>query len=157
MALSMTNVVAQIRDLVAGVTGLQAVYAPSETDGNRLPLALNDLPCAMVLPGPSLEYLLSAGQHRHTYEVKIQIFESPGGDVGEATNAILPMVDRVIEKFAGNVALADSDGSNGRANSCVFARHSGFVGLEFGDLPYVGYEVTLVVSEQASATPAPGS
>lgn len=151
MSLSMTTTIAQIRDLVATVTGLERVYAPSETDGNRIPPAFNELPCALVLPGPSIEYILSMGQQRHTYEVRVQIFEAPGGDVGDASNAVLPMVDRVIELFAGNVTLG------ARANSCVFARHGGFQGFEYGDLPYLGYEITLRVSEQATVTPAPGS
>ena len=151
MALSMSTTIAQIRDLVAEVTGLLAVYAPSETDGNRIPLALNTLPCALVIPGPMLAYILSPGQHRHTYEVKVQVFEAPGGDTGEAANTILPMIDAFIEKFAVNVILGT------RANSCIFVRHGGYVGLEYGGMTYLGIEMILEVSEQASATPAPGS
>jgi hypothetical protein len=157
MALSLTTTIGQIRDLVEAVTGLAAVYAPSETDGNRVPAAFNDLPCALVLPGPSLAYILSSGQHRHTYEVKVQIFEAPGGDTGEAANTILPMIDALIEKFAVNVGLANAGGANPRANSCIFSRHSGYVGMEYGGITYLGFEVILDVSEQASATPALGT
>jgi len=133
------------------------VYAPSETDGNRLPVALNDLPCAIVLPGPTQQYILSSGQHRHTYFVRVNIYEVLGADVGDAANAILPMADRMIEKFAVNVGLADADGSDPRANSCLFESRSGFQELEYSGIPYIGYVITLRVSEQASAAPVLGS
>ena len=157
MGLSMSTAIAQIRDLVAEVTGLTAVYAPSETDGNRLPVALNDLPCAIVLPGPTRQYILSAGQHRHTYAVIINIYEALGADIGDASNVILPMGDGMIEKFAVNVGLADADGSDPRANSCLFESSSGFQELEYSGIPYIGYVITLRVSEQASAAPVLGS
>jgi len=157
MTLSMQTVIAQIRDKVAEVSGFQRVYAPSETDGNRIPPAFNELPCALVLPGENIDYILSAGGHRHTYQVLVQVFEAPGGDLGEAAYGILPMVDALIEKFAGNIALADAGGANPRANSCVFASHSAFSGMEYGGQQFMGMSITLRVSEQATATPALGS
>lgn len=151
MALSISTVIAQIRDLVATVTSMERVYSPSETDENAVPAAFNELPCALVLPGPTVgEYILQTGGQRHTYEVKVQVFEA-GGDIGSRVNNVLPFVDRIISKFEANVTLGN------RANSCVFRRHSGIVGLEYGGVTYSGYEITLEVSEYAPATPAVGS
>lgn len=150
MALSQSTVIAQIRDLVATVSGINRVYAASETDENTIPPALNEFPCAMIMPGPTTTYLLQGGGHRHTYDVRIQVFEG-GGDIGSRVATVLPFVDALIEKFAVNVSLG------ARANSCIFARSSGLSGLDYGGKTYTGYEVTLSVSEQALATPAPGS
>lgn len=150
MALSQATVLAQIRDLVAAVTGMVRVYAAGETDENAIPAALNELPCAMVIPGPTVQYILMMGQHRHTYDVKIQVFEG-GGDIGSRVNTVLPFVDAIIEKFAVNVTLGN------RANSCLFKANGGLVGLEYGVVTYTGYEITLEVSEQATAAPATGS
>src|SRR3990167_3792956 len=111
MALSTSTVIAQIRDLVATVSGINRVYAASETDENAIPPALNELPCAMVFYDTLIAYLLSAGQHRHTYQVRVDIFVS-GGDIGARVVAALPMVDRTLELFALNVTLGN------RCNSC---------------------------------------
>ncbi|HXG36522.1 MAG TPA: hypothetical protein VNL15_06110 [Dehalococcoidia bacterium] len=146
----MSAVIAQIRDLVDEVTDMERVYAPSETDSNAIPLALNEFPCALVFPGPTLEYILSNGGHRHIYQVKVQVIEG-SALVSERAASVLPFVDRIIEKFAVNVTLGS------RANSCIFETQSGFVGLEYGGIDYLGYEITLRVSEQAAASPAIGS
>jgi len=152
MALSISTTLAQIRDLVDQVTGMERVYAPSETDANAIPPALNELPCAMVLPGPTTGsgYILVSGNHRHTYEVKIQVFEG-GGDIGSRAASVLPFVDLILEKFVANVTLGN------RVNSCVVKGHGGLVGLEYGGIVYTGYEITLEISEQASATVATGA
>lgn len=150
MALSQTTVLAQIRDLVDEVTGMERVYSPSETDENAIPAAFPELPCAMVLPGPTLEFVTTTG--RHTYEVKVQVFEA-GGDIGSRVNSVLEFVDLIIAKFVVNVTLGN------RANSCVFKRSSGLIGLEYGTpaIIYSGYEITLEISEQSYTTPATGS
>lgn len=151
MALSQSTTIAQVRDLVAEITAIKRIYAPSENDDNRLPAALNEFPAVLVLPGPTLEYVLSAGQHRHTYEVKVSVFCNQGGDLGESAYQALPLVDAIIEKFTGNVTLG------GRVNSNLFGKSSGFAALEYNGLEYIGWEITLRVSEQAAATPAVGS
>ena len=150
MALSQSTVLAQIRDLVATVTGMVRVYAAGETDENAIPASIQEWPAALVIPGPTLEYILSPVQHRHTYEVTVQVLEA-GGDIGERVTDVLPFVDRIIELFAGNVTLGN------RANYCIFKRSSGLSGLEYGNIEYTGYEITLEVSEQATATAATGS
>jgi len=153
--MSMTSTISRIREIVAGVTGLEAVYAPSETDARRVPAALNELPCALVIPGDG-EAMLSSGQRRHTYEVRVMIYQAASGDIGSAASLVLPMVDRLIDAFVGNVLLADAGGANPRANSCTLASHTGLINLEYSGSDYMGYIVTLRVSEQAAATPAPG-
>jgi len=152
MSLSMLTTVAQVRALVAEITEMARVFAASETDENRLPSGISEFPCAVIYPGPDLGsgYILSAGQHRHTYEVIIDVFEA-GADIGERAASVLPMVDRIIEKFSGNVTLGN------RVNSCIYQGQGGFTGMTYGGGEYTGYRITLRVSEQASATPAIGS
>ncbi len=150
MALSTATVIGQIRDLVAEVTDMERVYAASETDVNAIPPAINEYPAALVYPGATDVYMIGQGAHRHTYDVNIQVLQG-GADVGTRAATVLPFVDRIIEKFAVNVTLGN------RANSCVFSRSSGFSTLEYAGIAYLGYEITLSVSEQASASPAGGS
>ena len=151
MALQQTVVLSQVRALVAECTGLERVYGASETDANAIPEAALQFPCAFVVPGPTTEYILSAGQHRHTYNVVIQILNQPGMFSGQSYATLAPYVDMVIEKFTGNVALG------GRANSCLFQGSSGIQMFPSGDVEFPGIEITLRVSEQAAATPAFGS
>ena len=148
MALSQSTVLTQIRDLVASVTGMVRVYAAGETDENAIPASIQEWPAALIIPGPTLEFVTLT--NRHTYEVTVQVLEA-GGDLGERVTTVLPFVDRIIALFHQNVTLG------ARANSCVFKRSSGLVGLEYGGIPYTGYEITLEVSEQATGTPAAGS
>lgn len=150
MALDQASVVARIREVLLEIPELKAVYAASESGINGIPAAFNDVPCAVVFPGPTQEYILSMGQHRHTYDVKVHVIES-GGDLAERVVAVLPFVDRVIEKLVTNVTLG------GRANSVLFKSDSGLTGLEYGGVVYTGYEIILEVSEQAPASPAAGS
>ena len=150
MALSQSTVLAQIRDLVAGVTGMVRVYAAGETDANAIPASIQEWPAALILPGPTTEYILMGGGQRHSYDVKVQVLQA-GGDIGSRVTDVLPFVDRIISKFESNVTLGN------RANSCLFAGSSGLQGMEYNGKEYTGYEITLRVSEQATATPATGS
>lgn len=151
MALQQTVVLARVRELVAECTGLERVYGASESDSNAIPESAIQFPCAFVVPGETEEYILMSGGHRHTYAVKIQILNQPGMFSGQSYAAIAPFVDRVIEKFAVNVTLGS------RSNSCLFQRSSGIQLFPSGDIEFPGVEITLRVSEQASATPAPGA
>src|SRR3989304_7120770 len=98
MPLSTSTVIAQIRDLVVTVSGINRVYAVSETDENAIPPALKELPCAMVFYDTLIGYLLSAGQHRHTYQVRVDIFVS-GGDIGARVVAGRPAGGGGLEFF----------------------------------------------------------
>lgn len=150
MAIDQAAALNKIRDLIAGVEGLRVVYSAASADaGTRIPMALNVLPCAMVIPGETQQYILSAGQHRHTYEVMVQVFAA-GADSGLASSVAAPMPDRIIGVLMENVALG------GLVNSCLFERSGGLRELEYGGGVYRGYEIWLRVSEQASAAPAYG-
>lgn len=149
MPLSMVATVSRIRELVEEITGLERVYAASETDENAIPLALNEFPCAVVYPGNTLDYSLSSGGQRHTYEVHVLFFEA-GMDLGERAAGIMPMVDLLIQKFEANVAMG------GVANRVLFRRQNGLSTLDFGGGSYTGYDCLLEVSEQAIAAPAAG-
>lgn len=150
MALDQAAVVAKVRDLVATVTGIAAAYSAADTDDTRLPASLNALPAALVRPGNTLAYLLTNGQHRHTYEVTVEVLEQSSDPGIEAANVSV-MPDRVLEVLLLNVGLG------GLCNSIVFKRSQGLRGEEFGGYEFSGYELTFEVSEQASASPAYGS
>lgn len=153
MALSQTTVIERLRVLAATVTGIEAAYAPTAVEaaiGGIPPSAAFTFPCAIVLPGPSSQYLIGNGRHRHTYRVRVLILVA-GVDVVENAYVAAPMPDRFIEVMTGNVT------AGGRANSVVFVESSGMAGVSWGGLEYLGYELTLEVSETAAATPAAGS
>lgn len=153
MAFSTVNALGQIRDLVAAVTGMTRVYAPSETNDDKIPEALDKFPAAVILDGPITEYKLMGGMHSKTYDVRIQLF-SGNGDTGDQAATILPYVDAIIEKFVGNVRLG------ARVAMCEFRRSSGSIGLEYppgGGIFYSGHELTLEVIETAAATAAVGA
>ena len=151
MSLQQKTVMQQIRALVAECTGLERVYGAANEDANQYPEAALQFPCAFVVPGPTTDYMLSGGQHRHTYQVVVQLLHAPGMSVGQAYSALAGYTDLVIEKFASNVTLGN------RANVCVFTSSSGMRLFDTGDISYPGIEITLRVSEQAAATPAAGS
>lgn len=151
MALSMATAIAQVAALVRQVTGMERVYSEADSDENAIPSALSEFPCALVYSGPdTAPYILSTGQHRHSYEVWIDLFQG-GGDVGERVSSILPFTDLLIEKFVGNVALG------GRVNSCLYRGQDGLAAMEWSGASYTGRRIKLEISEQATATPAFGS
>ena len=147
MAISMVAALALIRDQIATITSISSVYSAGDTDTGAIPEALNDLPAAIIYPGPDTEpYELVNGWHTHTYEVAVQLFEQ-GVDTGERAASLAPMVDRIIEAMALGVKLG------GSVTYCLFRRSSGFVTLEYGGVEYLGYEVTLEVKESALVSP----
>ncbi|PKN81533.1 MAG: hypothetical protein CVU47_06355 [Chloroflexi bacterium HGW-Chloroflexi-9] len=150
MALSQSTVLTSIRTLIAAVTGVERVFCAASSDEHALPSAMNEFPSIAVIPGETVEYILRSGQHRHSYDVKALVFCNAGGDVGQTAAQAVPLVDAIIEKFAVNVG-------GSWANSCVFERCSGLVTLEYAGIDYLGWEITLRVSEQADATPAKGA
>lgn len=128
-------------------------YAPTQpsTGEGGLPVAVSgaDLPCALVLPGRTIDYILQPGQHRHTYLVRVLVLLA-GADFTETAFVGGPLPDRIIEKMVGNVTVG------GAANSCLFQDSTGLVAIQWGGVEYLGYEMQWRVSEQASATPATG-
>lgn len=150
MSISQAAVVAKIRDLCGTVDGIAAAYSAADSDDTRIPAGINATPAALVFPGPTVGYTLMHGQHRHTYEVSVQILEN-GGDAGIRDAVVSVFPDRVLEKLLANVALG------GLCNSCVFKRSTGLQGFEYGGYDYTGYELVFEVSEEASAAPAFGS
>lgn len=151
MALSQYTALARIRDLIDEVADFERVYAATSDDAHALPGALNDFPSVVVVPGPTVEYILTQPQHRHTYEVKVLVFCNQAGDLGQSAAQAMALVVGIIEKFVGNVTLG------GRVNSCRFERDSGMVTLEYAGIDYLGFEITLEVSEQSAANAAVGS
>ena len=150
MALDQAAVIKRFRVLAAAVTGVVAAYSAADVDEWRLPVSVPDLPAVLVLPGPTIDYILTAGQHRHTYEVLVQVFDGRA-EPGENAAVVSVMPDRFLEAFALNVTLGN------RANSCVFKRSEGLKGIDYGGVVHAGYELVFEVSEQANATPAIGS
>lgn len=150
MSLDQAAVVAKVRDLMATVSGISAAYSAADSDDTRVPLGINATPAALVFPGPTIAYTLVSGQHRHTYEVSVQVLEN-GADAGIRDAVISVFPDRVLGVVLANVALG------GLCNSFVFKRSGGLQVFEYGGYDYTGYELTFEVSEQASASPAYGS
>lgn len=154
MSLSQVAVIGRVRELI--VPDFEAAggraYGAGDGGQDAIPPALHEFPAALVVPGETREYIgPQQGGQRHTYAVKILVLQGGvGGDVGEAASAALPLVDTLIARFERNVTLGN------RANSAIFERSSGFVTLTYAEIDYLGYEVTLRVSEQATAQPAIG-
>lgn len=152
MALDRTAATRRVRELVAEITNMKRVYAPSENDENAFPAALKQFPCAIVRPGSLIRNVIGLGSgERRDYEIIIEIFES-GPDIGSRAYSVLPFADLVCDKFMSNVALG------GRVNGCRIDRDSGFTGLEYaGADGYSGYQIFLAVSEAGNATPGFGA
>ncbi len=150
MALDQAAVIKRFRVLAASVTGVVAAYSAADVDEYRLPEALADLPAVLVMPGPTIAYILVSGAHRHTYEVLVQVMDGRA-EPGENAGVVSVMPDRFLEKFLLNVGLG------GLCNSCVFKRSEGLKGIAYGGVIHSGYELVFECSEQASAAPAIGS
>ncbi len=150
MPLSTSNVLTSIRSLIAATTGFTRVYGAANDDEHALPAALGEFPSVLVLPGELIEYILSGGQHRHTYNVHVLVLCNQAGETGQTAKQAIPLVDALIEKFSVNVGGT-------WANSCLLSGHSGFATIEYAGIDYLGWDITLRVSEQAAATPAKGA
>lgn len=148
MALDEAAVLARVRDVVAGVTGVVAAYDASANDSTGLPDALNETPVAIVFPGDTVAYTRSAAQHRHTYQVKVQVL-CDGGSVRERTSKAVPFRSRLLEAFTAVAAT-------NQWNSSIFVPPLRFIEGDYAGMPYAGWEMTLEVSEQALATAAHG-
>lgn len=126
-------------------------YAPtqvSEEEGG-IPPAINVLPCALVLPGRTTQYILRSDQHRHTYQIRVLLLLE-SADYTEAAFIAAVMPDRVLEVMLKRVTAA------GRANSVTFGESEGLVELTWGGRTYLGYELIFNVSEAANVTPETG-
>lgn len=157
MALDMAGVVSAIRDEVAEVTGIAAVYAASEHGESGMVAAVNAFPAVLVFPGPTRFYRLTQPRVSHEYEVRLQVLQA-GGDVASRAATVLPLCDAIATKFAANVLLgAASPAPSSTVVRCLFERQSGLIAIEFGDVQFVGYEITLLVEEQAAANAAGGT
>ena len=150
MALNMTQVVSSMRTLIDEVTGFERVFAASSSDQHSIPGAINEFPTVVVYPGETIDYILTAGQHRHTYEVNVDVFCRAGGDTGASAAQAMGLVELVLEKFAVNIGGT-------WANSCLLIRNSGLATLEYNGIDYLGWRLTYRVSEQASVTAAKGA
>ena len=80
-----------------------------------------------------------------------------GGDTASRAATVLPVCDALIAKFAVNVTLG---GANPAPSStvvkCLFERQSGLIDIEFGDIRFLGYEITLLVEEQTAVSAVTG-
>lgn len=156
MSLNAAGVIAEVASLVRECTGMERVFDASANGDDRLPLALNAFPCALVFPGPGLPPLFTQPRVSRTYEVRILIVES-GMDIGARGASVLPFVDRVIAKLVSNMKLAGGGSATATVIKCLVDRDSGFIGIEYGGMDYLGYEITLRVEEQTTIDAQPGS
>lgn len=136
----------EIRRVIAGVEGVQRAYSAGEEGPHGIPPALREMPAVLVIPSRTIEYIgRQQGQHRHTYEVLVQVVQD-GGDIGRRAATVVPMVDRIIEAFASEVTLG------GAVNYCVFRRSEGLQELVYSGQALYGYVLILAVSEQENVT-----
>lgn len=150
MPLSQSDVITSIAGLVREISGIERVFDAASTEEHALPPAINEFPAVIVMPGQTIEYILTSAQQRHAYEVKLLVFCRQGSDIGQGAAQAMPLVDAILEKFAVNVG-------GSWANSCVMSGCSGLGGLEYAAVDYLGWEITLRVSEQAAVTAAKGA
>lgn len=150
MALSTRTVLRSVRSLIAAMPEVERAYGAGDEDENALPGAISEPPTVLVVPGETIEYILSGGQHRHTYNVDVLVLCNQAGETGQTAYQAVPIVDALIEKFAVNVG-------GSWANSCILNRCSGLATIEYAGVDYLGWNITLRVSEQAPVTPAKGA
>jgi hypothetical protein len=150
MSLSMATQLNRIREIIAGIEGMERAFSAGETGREYgIPAAINQAPAAIIFPGETREFALGQGRMHHTYEVIVQVIEG-GGTMRVRAATVLPFVERVMAAFAANVKLGQSE---------VFARfesQGGFERLEYAGAEYLGYTITLLVREVAAVTPAVG-
>lgn len=147
MPLSRVTVCNAMRDLMASVTGLEAVYSFAHDDEYRVPEGFSDFPMAIVIPGSTRSVKLGQGQHRHSYEMRVQILTGEA-DFGERMARVFAFEDLIINHFTNKIALG------GTVNSCLFESTSGAASFDWGDESFPGIELTFSVSEDVPASPA---
>jgi len=150
MAISQSLVISSMRTLIDEVTQIERVYSAANADQHAIPEAINEFPTIVVYPGETLEYILTAPHHRHTYEVNVDVYVRAGSDTGQSAALAMGIVEALMAKFAGNVG-------GSWANSCVFLRNSGLAVLEYNAVDYLGWRLVFRVSEQAAITAAKGA
>ena len=156
MAFDMAAVVRAIGDVVASETTVTAVYTAAEHGEGGMVGAVNAFPAVLVFPGPTRLYRLTQPRASHTYEVRLQVLQA-GGDTASRAATVLPVCDALIAKFAGNVTLgAANPAPSSTVVKCLFERQSGLIDIEFGDIRFLGYEITLLVEEQTAVSAVTG-
>lgn len=146
------TVAQRIREVVEGIEGMLAAYAPDDNGETRIPGGIAEFPVAIVLPGRVVEYRQNpGGSHRSEYEMTVLLIVAPPSELGEAAYAALPFVDRFIAAFASHLALS------GAATYARLERTSGLGVLEWGGQQYSGEEIVLLVDETETVTFARGS
>jgi hypothetical protein len=156
MAFDMAAVVKAIGDVVAGETTVAAVYTAAEHGEGGMVGAVNTFPSVLVFPGPTRLYRLTQPRASHTYEVRLQVLQA-GGDTASRAATVLPVCDALIAKFAVNVTLgAANPAPSSTVVKCLFERQSGLIDIEFGDIRFLGYEITLLVEEQTAVSAVTG-
>lgn len=134
----------RIREVIASVADFERVYAQSADDQHALPDAVNEFPAVLVMSGQTREHIVTQPQERLTYEVRVLVLSNERSDFGASAAKLLPLNVAIRRAFLENVTLG------GRVNSVRIERDTGFTGIEWGGIEYVGNELTMVVSEQGS-------
>ncbi len=156
MAFDMAAVVRAIGDVVAAESTVAAVYTAAEHGEGGMAGAVNAFPAVLVFPGPTRLYRLTQPRASHTYEVRLQVLQA-GGDTASRAATVLPVCDALIAKFAVNVTLgAANPAPSSTVVKCLFERQSGLIDIEFGDIRFLGYEITLLVEEQTAVSAVTG-
>lgn len=145
-------IVREMRRLAAEVDGVEMAYAPSETDANRLPEALNAFPCVVLIPGGTVRFLSSPGGEReHAWRLRMLVAFAIGNDLGFAANAVFLFAQPFIDLATDHYALG------GLACQINYADGGGVQIIEYGGISYVGYELVYEVLEEDVREPQAGS
>lgn len=157
MALDIAAQLAQVRHVLEGIqfdnvdgSGRMRAYDAGATDSDQqIPMALNDLPCAIVMPQRGRPVYQGGAGHgwiQHDYMVEISVYQQIA-DFGGAFQTVLPWVVNVMLAFAQNIKLGQG------SVSCSLANEDWAFGiLPWAGVDYLGYTIPLAIRESVEAT-----
>jgi hypothetical protein len=135
-----------LRALVAAELGpAVGVWAAGDPQ-YPLPAAVSHGPAVLLYPGRTRDLEVTAADQTHTYEVHIVVVQ--GGAWEYAPVDVLPLVDRLMDLLARRLRLGRSD-----VIVATVEGSSGYSVVQWGGAELVGYQLTLLVVQRASATP----
>lgn len=146
--MSISTVIAEVFNVLDGVTELARVYAVGKTGDDAIPDVIGDqVPAAIVYPGESRKYEQgpSSGE-RHEYTLEIQVFVS-GADTQNKLNTALPIFDAIRVAFQAATALNDA----GSLNQVARLDSWRFGALTYAGETFTGWAITLFISEDSPA------
>jgi hypothetical protein len=138
-------VLGAIRGLVAAELAPVAVYAAGDP-AHPLPPAAAASPAVFIWRGRTVEYVVTATEQIHEYEVVLTLLQGGAWESGQTD--LLPHVDRLMDLFARRLRLGRDDVDVVRFVDC-----GGLVTVDWGGQRLQGYELRYAVRQRAPASP----